>query len=35
MATYKVRGNSHNVVYTYFNELGEKKANVGNLYDGG
>ena len=25
MATYKVRGNSHNVVYTYFNELGEKK----------
>ena len=25
MATYKVRGNSHNIVYTYFNELGEKK----------
>lgn len=25
MATYKVRGNSHNVVCTYFNEFGEKK----------
>lgn len=25
MATYKVRGNAYNVVYPYFNELGEKK----------
>lgn len=25
MATYKARGNSHNVVYTYFNETGQKK----------
>lgn len=25
MATYKVRGSSHNVVYSYFNELGQKK----------
>lgn len=25
MATYTVRGNSHNVVYTYFDELGHRK----------